>query len=243
MTIVDVDNPESWPLQLRAEAEALAADLRGTTEYVGDLELPDGCDERFRELLVGSQLMAYHATRLLPHELASIRRQGLRLLTPELVSDRIRDAHAGGFISEAQRELLEGGTVFSKDPAANRRDRICFFLSEETFKNQAGLWRLLSTWGGEAIYWEHDERSDLVADLRRLGTPAIVVAGLRHLEEGWRAHAVWPELPKHFVGTLLDLQSRGADVHYGRPVPHRDIIDIWVPGDAPFDGRLAWLAS
>src|ERR1051325_3573481 len=104
MRIVDVDDPASWPTRLRAFVENQAESLRGTTETTADLRPTDEAQRAVHGLLAGCLVRAYHATRLLEHEVASIRDNGLRLLSADLVAERIHRAHQVGAITESQRD-------------------------------------------------------------------------------------------------------------------------------------------
>src|SRR5438132_14434734 len=98
--IVDVDDPQTWPPDVRREAQAIADSVRGKAKYVSDLPIPIEGEDPFRALLAGHPLVAYHATRLLDHEVAMIREQGLRPLTAKLVEDRIEAAYGHSLISD-----------------------------------------------------------------------------------------------------------------------------------------------
>jgi hypothetical protein len=81
---------------------------------VEDLRVPVGWNAEFRRLFVGHRLRAYHATRLLDHEVAMIRGQGLRLLDEDLVVGRIKSAHESGHLSRVLRDRLLTGHVFAE---------------------------------------------------------------------------------------------------------------------------------
>lgn len=221
----------------------MAGRLAGTTEFATDLELPGGYDDEFRPLLAGHRLRAYHATRLLPQEIDLICSQGLELLTPGLVERRLRLLGETGLVTVDELDELRANTVFALNEQANREHQVCLFLAEATFSDQAGLWRLLETWGGEAIFWGVENDSALIGRLRSTGQPAIVVAHLKGFEAGWRRHSVWPSLPKNFIATLLNLDNRGAEVFYRAPIPGNRIEDIWIPGHRDFERHLAWVAD
>lgn len=239
--VIDIDRPDTWPAEVRGETERMAELLVGTTRYAGDLELPDGYDDEFGGLLSGHRLRAYHATRLLPHEIEEVRQGGLKLLTPELLNRRFHGLRAAGLVTEEHCDELRARTVFALNKSRNRENQICLFLGDETFSDEAGLHRLLETWGGEAIFWGAEADPALLGRLRSVGQPAIVVAQLADLGTGWRTHRVWPALPKHFIAEVLDLDNRGADVIYRSSIPGDRIEDVWLSGHPEFDRRLHWV--
>lgn len=89
-----------------------------------DLDLSIENEDPFRELFRGSVLRAYHATRLLPHEVEGIRSHGLRLASEELVTSRLSQAFEVGLIDETLRGALFAGSVFAKRDADNRKDQV-----------------------------------------------------------------------------------------------------------------------
>lgn len=234
MRIVDIDDVSSWPVELRDLVQISAAELAGSTEYVPDLRPDEAASRRVHQLLVGSFVKAYHATRLLDHEVTAIREQGLRLLNEELVAGRIMRAYEGGVISDEQRSHLMKNHVFArKFQASIRKGRVCLILSRHTLDEEAnGLWRLLAQWGGEGIYWTQGEEFE--RQLQDFGRPTIVVAGL-DLSDPDSGHLIFPGLLHAFVGTVLNLEKRGAEVHYREPVPPEAILDVWQPGSIDYD--------
>lgn len=204
-----------------------AALLKGSTEFTSDLRAGDGW---LQPLLSGYLLRAYHCTRLLDHEVVRIRSQGLRLLTAELIRDRVESALLHGDISVPEHDLLLAEHVFATGSAENRRDQVCLALSRRTFTWQAsGVQPLLSHWGGEGMRGPHNGRL-----LRSLGRPAIVVALLDLTMPG--RHLFFPCLENIFVGAFLGLEDVGADVFFRSPIGGDRIEAIWQPGLAEYEG-------
>lgn len=232
--LIDVDHPGTWPLEVRKRAELWANELRGTTGYTGDLNLDKEDEDAFRSLLVDRLLVAYHATRLLDHEVEGITKQGLRLASQQLVHDRVAAAFASGDLTIELRDLLSTANVFHEKDPHNRVDQVCLILSRRTFDHSShGADPLMSEWGGELITMSGGGAA-LRPSLRELGKPTIVVAAI-DLSESWKRHATYPSLHKVFVGRLLDLGDLGADVFYRKPVLPEQIIDIWQPGHPEYE--------
>jgi hypothetical protein len=230
--VIDVDDPTTWPAIVEGEVQRLADRVRGTTQYVSDLPLPIEGEEAFRSLLSGFPLRAYHATRLLPHEVRVVRRRGLRLSTQELVIERLGQAHELGIIDDDLHGVLKDGNVFAHGEAEYRRDQVCLFISREIMQSANNFGYLLTHWGGEVL----TRSSGCVVARPRLssiGTPTIVVVAI-HIGRG-SGHFVTPSLDKVFVGKWLELEGLGADVFCRAPVRAEDIIDIWQPGHPEFE--------
>jgi hypothetical protein len=238
---IDIDRPETWPAEVRREANRMAESLAGATPYTADLRLPEHYDDEFRRLLAGHRLRAYHATRLLPHEIEDVRSGGLRCLTRDLVARRLQGLQASGLVTDSEVEELGSRTVFALGNYENRQDQTCFVLGNFSFR-KAGLCRLLETWGGEAIFWGIDRNHPLRERLRSVGEPVVVAAELEGFDAGSRVHAVFPALPKLFIAAALNLDDeREASVMYRAAVPHDRIEAVWCAGDVEFNRRVTWI--
>jgi hypothetical protein len=64
--------------------------------------------ERLDESLTQHRIVGYHCTRLTPGEVTRIKSNGLRLLSPELVQQRLDQCVTDGHMSPNQREYLNG---------------------------------------------------------------------------------------------------------------------------------------
>ncbi|MCC6497896.1 MAG: hypothetical protein IT193_16715 [Propionibacteriaceae bacterium] len=228
-TAVDPDDLSTWPTALLAELSDALTKFP-TTEYASDLAIPLS-NERLVMLLEGRPLRAYHATRLLEHEVIGIRRDGLRMLTPEHVERRISAAVAAGSITKHDAAMFRAGTVYAIPGPGERDGRVCAVVSRSTFADfPSGVRPLLSTWGGEAIYWRAAPEARV--RLAELGRPSIVVVDLPLL--GVSFHA-FPGLGPVFAGHLAGLAMAWGDVHYFADVPGSAVADIWQPGSSTYD--------
>ena len=102
-------------------------------------------------------------------------------------------------------------------------------------RDGGGFWRLLTRWGGEALYWAH-ENTPVEDRLRALGRPAIVVARLRF--ELGNDHHIRPSLAQAFVGAALGLPEAGCAVFHRAPIPGDQIEALWHPGDPAYDRHV-----
>src|ERR1700733_12084845 len=232
---IDVDDLATWPEPLSELVGNQLMALEGTPDHASDLRPSDWVKPKLLDVLRGRQLVAYHCTRLLPHELEMVRTQGLRELSPELVQDRLQRARDVGALSESQFELLTRSHVFSvrDDSAQSRRGLVCVVIGRSLFDDEPRACRpLLSTWGGECLYmadgpqWESVRRC-----CQKLGLPALV--GLRLDVSSLERSG--PSLDKVLIGRALGLKKPWAD-GFIRGSVRRDQIDaVWQPGDAEYD--------
>lgn len=235
-TMIEIEDPTTWPKDVVKWAESFNG-LRGSTEHPGDLGVHLDRENEFRALLTGHKVLAFHCTRLLEHEAAGIRGQGLRLLTADLLEDRIGQAYASGDLDAEQRRRLSDGHAFARkdsygvEQRASREGQCCFVLGRTAFDdNPSGCAPLLSSWGGEAIYRMG------VGELT-LGRPSLVVAGIP-LDIPLRGLYTAPSLGQAFVAAAFGMRPQ-ADIHLRVAIPSVDIVDIWSPGHPEYDLHAA----
>jgi hypothetical protein len=222
---IDVDDSTTWPSHIYETVSRWAERCSGSTRYTNDLPLSLDEEKPFRELFAGYLLRAYHYTRLLEHERAMVLSMGLRLLSVELLSDRIESARTVGAISGAEAAEFHQAHVFATSEQQNREGQVCLSLSRRVFERDMEACRpLLETWGGEGMYMSFGAVSQRER-LKRLGSPTIVVA-LIELGGQRSNHLVFPALHRVFVGALLGLLDVGADVFYRAPVPSEHIESL-----------------
>lgn len=232
---IDLDTDETWPARTRRWANEHADRHAGSTEYVADLAISLEEEDEFRETFGSRKLLGYHCTRLLPHEADAIRGGGLRVLDEQLVEDRIASAIEHNALSKDVLCHAETRNVYAIGNADHRGNQICLVVGRTIFdEDPDGCDPLLRHWGGEAIRGGPGP-SEVLATL---GTPSIVVARLA-LSGPHSHHASYPALAKLFVGALLELEGRSADLHYRDAVPGRDIVTIWQPGSDEYDRHTA----
>lgn len=235
MNIIDVDLPDTWLEEVHNRVAYYARRLEGSSASTLDLDISFDEQEAFREELAGTQVKVYHATRLLDHEVESIRAEGLIPLSADLVRTRIKRAAERGALSQDERDELLAGNLFDAgDNVSNREGQVCFFLSVEVLSHSvSGVWNLMTKWGGEGIYF--GSFSDLTETrLKLVGRPSVVVAAV-DLSPSQLIHPVYPGVLKSFVGRLRNHEDYAADVLYKAPVPPVQILDIWQPGHPEYD--------
>ena len=171
-----------------------------------------------------------------------IRTQGLRLLSVELVEERINAAFDHSCVSEEERDQFHASHVYAIGEEKNRGGKLCFIFPASMMANPfSGINSLLGIWGGEGISMFRETRGH-TERLAGLGTPSLVVANIS-LSAGPQPAYVHPGLLKMFAGRLLNLEHHGAEVHSYALVPPRHIEAIWQPGDAEYDQFKDLLSS
>ena len=136
----------------------------------------DERDETVRDLdadLAGGHLLGYHCTRLHRDEVAAIQKGGLSILTPELVTARVQARLSAGDISPQEAAALLGRNRTNEE---YRIGRVWFAFTTSLLRQESGIHRLFRSWGGEAIYADHEEGGQAGPVLRTIGSPCIIEA-------------------------------------------------------------------
>jgi hypothetical protein len=223
---VDPDDPTGWPTSVTS----IVASAGGP-----DLALPWGhdADTELRDALGEASLLAYHATRLLPHEEEQIRGHGLRLLTEELIDHRLTAAVEYGYLDEeVARQLLRGNALRSRRND-RRQGQICFFVGTSVLVEHPHAVRpLLKTWGGEGINFT-DAAQLAINRLRSIGRPVILVVALPHTTKVQMV--TYPSLTSVFSGAYYGA-PRSADLFWREgDIQAECVAALWTPGSLEYD--------
>ena len=223
-SVIDIDNQTTWPPHVHQIVAKYAKQCAGKTNCTNDIPLSIELEAPFQEQLAGYLVRAYHYTKLLPHERLMVLSQGLRMLSADLLTERIEAARATGAISATEAEIFHKAHVFAAGEEEHREGQVCFVLSERLFgRDPEACLPLLTNWGGEGLY-RSSSSIPFRERLKTLGVPTRVV-GLLAIEDGSK-HKIYPALHRVFVGSFLGLPDVGADVFYRAPVPPERIERI-----------------
>jgi hypothetical protein len=236
--LVDLGEMSTWPAEVVDAVKDLTEDVQRTSN-VSELQLPDGADEQLRALLNGTRFLAFHASRLLDHEVAMIQQRGLRPFGRDLFDDKIQTAFAHGALTADERDALLAGHMRAPDAPQQlgiRDNQVCVILGRSAFDEDARAVRpLLTMWGGEGISFAGGT-AHLEPVLRRLGKPSIVAVAVP-IAASRRQQYYAPGLDKLLVGAALGLPAHGS-VHHEETIPETDIIGIWQPGNPEYDRHV-----
>ena len=222
--LIDIDHPTSWPAHIYSTVAEWANECAGKTKYTNDLSLNLELEAPFREQLQGHLLRAYHYTRLLSHERQMVGTHGLRMLSADLLAERIHAARVANAITDVEAEIFHKAHVFAVGEEKYREGQVCLVLSERLYERDPdACLPMLSSWGGEGLY-RSSGSVPFRWKLSQLGSPTRVVAHVA-LEDSEK-HAVYPALHKVFVASLLELNDVGADVFYRSHIPPENVERI-----------------
>jgi hypothetical protein len=198
---LDPDDHSTWPPEVVERVAMLDASVP-ETECVSDLETADFAESEVRSLIAGRRVIAYHATRLLPHEVDGIRAGGLPPFSRELFDERIRLAYDAGAIDQPARDRLLVSHMYAVGEAhrrGRREGQVCVTLGRASFEEVSGVRPLLSTWGGEGIYYSSGavDAQDL---LRSLGRPAVIQLRIP-VATDWMHQPCFPSMDRILLGS------------------------------------------
>lgn len=132
----------------------------------------DSTHASFRAVLEGKKLIGYHCTRLTNAEIESIKTYGLAPQNGDLLLNRI-DALV--FSGEISQEIADRLKIEHSADDEYRRGMIwfCFF---PPVLDAYGVQRFFRSWGGEALYAEHEEDPVTGEVLQSIGMPCVIEA-------------------------------------------------------------------
>lgn len=192
MDAVDISEIATWPTDLLAAVENAKPDLvdwakrKREIDRLGEKDVrarihppPNGHQDsadkhtgRFDDVLSKHLFVVRHCTRLFDVDIERIAKMGMLPLTPEMTKLRLDEMQDRGYLSADHASVLESESLSNK---SERRDSTSWILGQAPLREEENVSRLLSHWGGEAMYQAHED-APLGAVLRGMGTAAIVEA-------------------------------------------------------------------
>lgn len=238
--VIDIDKPATWPDEVLTLVQGWCRTVAANTDSIGSLGLAVELEDQLRGLIAELPVRAYHCTRILPHEADSIRSEGLKALTPELVEARITLAEQHGDMDPEEARKLRSGTAFSTGNTRGRANQVCLILSANQFVfDPADCSPLLAVWGGEGMHGGPLGGSKAPATIKDLGRPAIIQVAVK-LGGDWNHHRTTPGLHNVFVASVLNVPDLTGLVYYRDSIPGGQVEAISHPG-SPFYDRFVGL--
>ena len=136
--------------------------------------------DHLEKLLRPHRIVAYHCTRLTAEEIRNIKQEGLRVLTPALVSEKFKLCWQNGYLSKDEYEDLESSKDISdnlENKIGHRTGMVALCGHPAMLKDGNAVSRFFRFWGGEAVYRGNEDKK-IGCVLRRIGTPCIVVCAV-----------------------------------------------------------------
>lgn len=189
--------------------------------------------EQLDEILEGHNLVGYHCTRLLDHEIVSIKNNGMNPLSLKFFEKRVKQAiNNGSFGAETGQYLLENNLC--SEPF--RQGMLWFVCGVSMLKDEDGVGKFFRGWGGEAIYNWHENNELSWSILKSIGHPCIIRAALTPIKIFPTTWSIGMNLEQAF------LQNKGIetpnnpqfDAHMKHQLPSEQILKIILIDDPEF---------
>lgn len=194
--IIQLHNSQTWPGEINEFINQHMSLIRNYVESSKETEEcfnPDNPDlesiysefqvfsRELRRLLNLHRLEMVHCTKLLPHEIEDIKHNGLRILTTDLVRERINAAFEHKYLSAPERDFLleDYQRKLSVRDFITRQNQLWFVTPKHLGSESCFVKRLFTSWDGESVYNEHDHKKTPIAyKLKAIGNPCIVKANV-----------------------------------------------------------------
>jgi hypothetical protein len=261
MSLIDAEAEETWPQALRdalAQMEPQIAGyhrLRAQIDRAAEddvmlrISRPENLDEDAwievvklgDSLVTGRRLLGFHATRLTDAEQTNIRNGGIRVLSEQLLYERIAAVQSAGIFSAGQLKRLKARHQANDD---NRTGRLWFSFTRAPLRDESSVERLFRSWGGEALYNSHEDNSVTGPMLKLIGLPCVIIAAvpcdsLRTFKSvGERLVNLWCDARGIATG-----HRAGFEGHTRADILSAGIVDVFALGDAKFEaltGHSGW---
>lgn len=205
LNAIEIDDSTTWPAELQRvvdEARPLIAAWDACEREITDLCRRDvatrfqpalnpyaGQADQFLhdvdDILKQHLLLVRHCSRLHEREIEDITSVGVRPLTSAMTKQRLIIAHDAGLIDGDELETLAANHQADDH---SRRGHTFWILGRGPLRDEDAVSPLLTSWGGEAIYWAH-EHNEVGQALRTIGTAVVIEAAIpqRDLYVFWGA--------------------------------------------------------
>jgi hypothetical protein len=121
------------------------------------------------------RIIGYHCTRLVPDEMQDILDNGVHVLTQNFILRKLNILYSKSVIT---KEIFNYLVVNNLSNEQYRKNRAYLFHSQDTLKDQCGLYRLFGLWGGESIFKEHSDNKKILKILNSIGEACIVICSV-----------------------------------------------------------------
>jgi hypothetical protein len=222
--VIELGDIASWPAAAVVHVDTWIERLDGKGWAYASADAED----TLRAIFAGHRIRGYHCTRLLDHEVDTIKVGGMLPLTKARLRERIVRAYdAGAFASSVRDHLL----AIAEQPTYGREGITCYFLPLAYLTSSLGRQGLpyyLARWGGERMNTAADR--DVQALLATIGRPSIVVAAFDVV--GQRAENRMLSLLEVCMAIRNGERDAAAELQALVPVMPEA---IWHPGDPEYD--------
>jgi len=189
-----------------------------TNEYEDDYK---NLVKKLDGILKVHNIIGYHCTRLTREEIEDIKTSGMKTLSEELIKKRLSDALDNKYITKDQYNYLNSSKYIEgnyKNANGNRTDMIFFCPNKSTLhKDPHGIYRFFKSWGGEALYWGHENDKNICETLQSIGTPCIIKCSVPFTES--KLFCIRNSYSERFLSFFIS-----NDIQYPEPSAECDMM-------------------
>jgi hypothetical protein len=234
---IDIEVEATWPAEFLAEARkhrALIIDYQRERQRIDRLVQDDVIartyppsnryDTAYRDLvsrlepeLMPHRLVGYHCTRLTSREIAEIESGGMRMLTPQLVAEKIAGCVKDGHLTSDRGDfLLHHGSQIAalRDQHGRRTGMLWFCANNSTLRISSRVYRLFRYWGGEATRGSPAGHPEILREIAHIGTPCIVKCAIPFVDVQQNGLTFVGRFLSRFVASEVEYPHPQADFDF-----------------------------
>ncbi|SEP47298.1 hypothetical protein SAMN04490178_1441 [Propionispora vibrioides] len=204
--------------------------------------------QSLNEVLNKYNIIGYHCTRLTPTEISAIYREGMKVLSPDLIRSRLNSAREHGHLSQTEFEYLANSPKIKANLHnlhGTRTGNLWFCPNRSTLKECSAVYRLFRSWGGEAMYCGHENDGHILGTLRTIGVPCIVKCSIPISDADQYPPNYVERFLSYFISKDIEYPepSAGFDMYIKRDLKVSEVlkvIDLFNPTFEALTDCKAW---
>jgi hypothetical protein len=221
---IDIEMESTWPREFMAEIQRhrpLVLDYQRERARIDKIMQSDDLEARFSsppsnrhkpeyaslasrldKMLTHHRLVGYHCTCLSSREIASIKAEGMRTLSAELIQEKFQGAVRDGYLTRGTADLLlrhKYLVAAMNDESGHRTGMTWFCANRSTLTLASHVCNLFRYWGGEATRGGPAGHPEILQEIVEIGTPCIVKCAIPVMDS--RRH--YDNYAEHFLSSSV----------------------------------------
>ena len=201
LDLINIKDCNTWPTAvtgyLESKSDVLKKWSKGNIHYQEAPFLANQYDALIHDLknvLAPYYLHGYHCSRLTEKEINTIINQGMCLPNSEILRIRLLNLVVDSIVPAAIADQL---LMKNESDHQFRKDRIWFIFFPPYIAGESGIERFFRSWGGEALYNDHEEDPVTGPWLTKIGIPCVIEAKVPL--NGFYGHSLEINFTKEYV--------------------------------------------
>jgi hypothetical protein len=260
-TPIEIELESTWPPEFLAQVQthrSLVLDYQGERARIDRILQSDDWEARLNppsnrhqsdyetlasrldKMLAHHRLVGYHCTCLTQREIASIKAEGMRPLSMQLIQEKFRGAVSDGFLTRSMADLLLGHEYLfaaMNNQSGNRTGMTWFCANRSTLTEASGVCNLFRYWGGEATRGGPAGHPEILREIGGIGTSCIVKCAVPYVDS--RRH--YDNYAERFLSRSVadDIEypepPAGFEFYVTVPVAAANVLNVIEYEDAEFE--------